>query len=120
MLGFRVWDMKNKSMNRMASSFYLDSYGDLCEELTGRVTEVLKNYIAMQSTGIFDFQDKEIFEGDMLFIYIDTPEFSNHYYLVESAKDFLLMMGKLGDSVRKISNDGNVYEQPQLLEKIKC
>jgi hypothetical protein len=102
--------------------FCMGPYGDISqiEPWCDIHHDLKESHIPMQSTGIKDYLDKEIYEGDVLFIYIDTPTFSNHYYLVEDARTFLMYYGYINASVRKISNDGNIYEQPALLEKAKC
>lgn len=123
MLGFRIWDSLDKRFlstpeERRKITIFDDGMLSIYthEPLS---QEDLSRYIPMQSTGIFAWQEKEIFEGDVLFIYIDTPTFSNHYYLVESVKDFLLMIGKLENCIRNISNDGNIYECPALMDRLK-
>ena len=124
MLGFRVWDSKDKRfLSTIEERRKITIFDDgMLSFFTHEPLSVddLSRYIPMQSTGCFDHLNKEIFEGDMLFIYIDGLLLSNHYYLVKTVKDFLLMIGRLGDYINRISNDGNIYEQPSLLERLKC
>lgn len=55
----RFWDKKNKKMLKIEE----------LSEIT--LTEVIKNYKVMRSTGYFDKNNIEIFEGDILKIQIE-------------------------------------------------
>lgn len=128
MLGFRVWDSERKEM---ISGIYTDHFmmnmkgivyegcpGDE-ENASEELTMIDDNFIPMQSTGIKDWKAKPIFEGDMLFIHYHEKGLTNDYYLVNTVREFLLFYGARMLSIYKIANDGNVYEQPTLLEKLK-
>jgi hypothetical protein len=122
MLGFRVWDNLNKTFE-WPINFYMTDLGEL--EYTDSdysspypLGEFFENrFISMQFTGIYDWQDKPIYEGDVLFLYRKTG--NNIYYLVENIKDFLIIYGQDYYNIEKISNDGNIYECPALLERVK-
>jgi len=132
MLGFRVWHKQfydqpgymeyydpNKTNHilfaNMDNAIYCNegSYDD------GFYKET--NCIPLQFTGLNDFRFKPIYEGDVLFIYThpNSEDLDNHYYLVEDVKEFLLYLGSIWKFIKKISNDGNIYERPSLLERIK-
>ncbi len=119
MLGFRVWDTERKRL--IAGGVHMAQFfqGEVPMLLSGGNPLDPDKFILMQSTGIMDYRDYEIYEGDVLFIYIDTPTLSNHYYLVEDARTFLMYYGYINASIHKISNDGNIYENPELLERLK-
>ena len=90
----------------------------------------LENIILMQSTGLKDKNDKEIFEGDILTDGHTTGDIRNHptlgfYTVDESSKE-----GYLSDTVgiedfeeakefmrNSIEVIGNIYENPELLEE---
>jgi|GEM_PF-5533451 hypothetical protein len=126
MLGFRVWDNLNKTFE-WPINFYMTDLGEL--EYTDSdysspypLGEFFENrFISMQFTGIYDWQDKPIYEGDVLFIYYNETPWprNNEYVLVSLAKDFLIWYGSLGAFIKKISCDGNIYECPYLLERLK-
>lgn len=128
MLGFRVWDNERKIMfpaiykdhfmMNMDGIVYEGCPGDE-ENVNEELTVVDERFIPLQSTGIFDWQGKEIFEGDVLFIYTETLLLGNHYYLVESIKDFFMRLERLSGHIVKISNDGNIYENPSLLTRLE-
>nr|DAR89258.1 MAG TPA: YopX protein [Caudoviricetes sp.] len=72
----------------------------------------------MQSTGLFDRNGKEVFEGDI--VSIDTDEFgllvvkyeTGIYWLTEDEQ----CVEHLSDYYKYVSVIGNVYENPELLE----
>lgn len=116
MLGFRVW---NKKSNKISDGFpflALSFDGKILSMENVYPKNVSDDYILMQFTGIYDWQDKPIYEGDVLFLY---RKGNNIYYLVENVKDFLIIHGQDYYNIEKISNDGNIYECPALLERLK-
>jgi len=119
MLGFRVWDTENYEFcENTDQEFYIDRIGYLYELYKrSLIKHKGTRYIPMQSTGIYDWQDKPIYEGDVLFLYRKTG--NNIYYLVENIKDFLIIYGQDYYNIEEISNDGNIYECPALLERVK-
>ena len=127
---YRAWKKAGKELGRV---------GQITFELDGSVSHVLfkgkfldfnvpiNEIELMQSTGLFDRNSKEIFEGDILdyrgrkalvrwhgsyasFIYrfVDEP----HKQKAEWKPLYLAYM--------KCEIIGNIYENPELLEDIKC
>jgi hypothetical protein len=120
MLGFRVWDSVDKKFIN-TDSFVMSDCGILAR-LNGNGGVYCSNrYIPLQSTGCRDTRGQLILEGDVLFIYYHgvNREYKDEYILVENVKDFLMWYGRYIPYIRKISNDGNVYEQPYLLGRLK-
>lgn len=131
-LRFRAWHKTWEEMGKV-NRIRFDDDGNV-----NRVLFVGKNFgvntgideiILMQSTGLFDKNGKEIFEGDILTDGHTTGDIRNHptlgfYTVDESSKE-----GYLSDTVgiedfeeakefmrNSIEVIGNIYENPELLE----
>ena len=126
MLGFRVWYCGHM-MKVKNSKVVMNSEGELCEIYEGGPCPYPINSglypsapIPMQSTGVCDFRGKEIFVGDMLFFKFSDAPIDSFYYLVEDVGYFNQQLGIfVGKQLSvKISNDGNIYECPALLERL--
>lgn len=117
---FRAWDKETETMNGMA-----EIYRNRNQEIELHPRD--ENIILMQSTGLFDRNGKEIFEGDIVqfedcyevsdFLYINTGiiEWCQGGFHVTN-RDSVLMEDLLdGDSLDVIII-GNIYENPELLE----
>lgn len=128
---FRVWMKSLKWMCDVTNISFDSKFVDICQQGdTERYTEMSVEFdeiTLMQSTGLFDRNGKEIFEGDILdyrgrkalvrwhgsyasFIYrfVDEP----HKRKAEWKPLYLAYM--------KCEIIGNIYENPELLEDIKC
>jgi uncharacterized phage protein (TIGR01671 family) len=126
MLGFRVWDT-NINEFLPNEEFWCDHNGVLWfdrgydapihPDIYKIGGKTLENFKFMQSTGLKDCNDKEIYESDIL-----LAEFSylpSKYIKVESACFFWKWLGMIQPNDYKLTVLGNRFENPELLEKIK-
>lgn len=110
---FRAWDKETKTMNGMA-----EIYRNRNQEIELRPRD--ENIILMQSTGLFDKNGKEIFEGDIL----GTKD-----GLLNGVVEYRADLGMFVNSLIRYNNFerlcnigsdreiiGNIYENPELLE----
>lgn len=131
-LKFRAWDTRGKRMYKVGQ-LTLDELAswnfksDREDEMIG-VSPFLQPHIKiMQSTGMRDKNDKEIFEGDIVkptsfARWIGTVEYSpDHaaFILKDHNNDFLrsepVFLSQFTEGLKVL---GNIYENPELLEKI--
>ena len=102
---------------------WIDISGNFC---TSFDWEYQNSLIAMQSTGLKDFNGKEIFEGDLIEVQydIDPCGIGNPYnsidttqYFIENVTLFLRWIGSM-EPIEKIQVKGNLYENPELFDKV--
>ncbi|NQN44441.1 hypothetical protein HPA14_07090 [Streptococcus suis] len=121
---FRVWDTVKKIMREVQAIVYT------VERVYPVYSEVFRRYvpfseaILMQSTGLFDVNGKEIFEGDVIrinYINDDSPWtdaiiWNPKYYAwyLKSNKELLGFAMDEPDIIVEII--GNIYENPELME----
>lgn len=121
LLRFRAWDKETKTMNGMA-----EIYRNRNQEIELHPRD--ENIILMQSTGLEDKNNKEIFEGDVIAIEVDdtgTPinarVFQNSkigvlmFHVFEDNED-VPMVELLEDNSVAFEIIGNIYENQELLE----
>lgn len=124
---FRAWDKETKTMNGMA-----EIYRNRNQEIELHPRD--ENIILMQSTGLFDKNGQEIFEGDIVkrdgikrlevvrfgeWIDVDSLGYKEQYigFYFESeheGKEWLHSVEPQFNHLYKII--GNIYENPDLLE----
>lgn len=124
-LKFRAWDKNCKEMIHNVQETYGNgcsgkgslehcSFGELIED---------ENYILMQYTGINDQTGKLIYEGDIVKEYWAMPEkespcevvFKDGAFVLEPIKE--CDIGKIFDFTQDTEVIGNVYDNPELLER---
>lgn len=117
---YRAWDKEFKEMVQVDALVFEEQIIKVTYKNGNVVKEDLKNYVLMQSTGLKDKNDKEIFEGDI----IDSTD-----GFLTGVIEFRVSLGmfvsdlveynsfeRLCDvaSSRKII--GNIWEHPELAE----
>jgi uncharacterized phage protein (TIGR01671 family) len=119
---FRAWDKETQTMNGMA-----EIYRNKKQEIELHPRD--EHIILMQSTGLFDKNGQEIFEGDViLWSYWDEFEDSGRAKIIFDKGMFKLLDIRTGKEVWDNLFDclencdvyfqGNIYENPELLEGI--
>ena len=132
---FRVWDDENKVMWNIERWHIEDEYFDLIEpnksvvDLNAKRTwRKQRDAILMQSTSLFDKNDKEIFEGDIVRISMRIGKSTNTSIGAVEFDKFEVcfrIRNDLGDHyvtmfhVRYFEVIGNIYQNPELLEELK-
>lgn len=122
---FRVWDTFDEDMvNDIFFSWQDCGYESLNECLSD------ERWKFMQSTGLFDTNDKEVFERDVVKCYTVTEEGEYEYVGVVCLKDFAFVIVDEKDTYDPLWNYksgfvdieteieiiGNIYENPELVE----
>ncbi|WP_260464728.1 YopX family protein, partial [Streptococcus suis] len=108
MLKFRVWDTVKKAMHEVQAIVYVE------ENVYPIYSNVVRRYIPfseailMQSTGLFDKNGKEIFEGDIVRMHSgELLPVKLHHGMFEPVCYY---------ASRAFGRVGNVFENPELLE----
>lgn len=135
---FRVWDKEEQKWYKPTYKAYMNELHDIHIDLDGRllirtIDESGKRvtihesmfegrYELLQSTGLFDKNGKEIFEGDIVkHDSVPNPFISNAYYEIIQVRSGLWRMDNYrGSQVLAFSNQeveviGNKFEHPHLL-----
>ena len=128
---FRVW---RKDTKKIYPPFTLRTYWNVKKFPTNEETE-FKNVVFMQFTGFEDKYDKEIYEGDILKTKIkdvyNWPDNNDTVNCLVEFRDgaFCLCIKNKEDGYYPIRHDkfyprcckliGNIYENPDLLERQK-
>lgn len=111
---FRAWDKNNSDM------VYFDLAGRIYAECA-YLTDIDKDSIIMQYTGLLDKNGEEIYEGDII-------EYPINQYPFDTFKKFRELVEWKSDSVScgfktlyfpKCEIIGNFYQNPELLEAVK-
>ena len=137
---FRAWDDENKVMWNIERWHIEDEYFDLIEpnksvvDLNAKRTwRKQRDTILMQSTGLFDINDKEIFEGDVVAStwfkdYGDLVGYSklgkviyrNGCFCIEYPGDVEKgYTPTILDFAINVEIIGNIFENPELLEGVE-
>lgn len=123
---FRAWDKEFKEMVQVDALVFDEQIIKATYKNGNVVKEDLKNYVLMQSTGLTDKNDKEIFEGDVL----KVTNLSSWLEVVSFNEDKAMFVSK--ETKRKVEETplydlfntdifeveiiGNIHTNPKLAE----
>lgn len=122
---FRAWDSWRKRMS-VVDRIYIDTEGIRLYDDFGEYWRDFRDIKLMQSTGLKDKNDKEIFEGDIL-------DYKGRKALVRWHGSYASFIYRFVDELQNRNTEwkplylaymkceiiGNIYENPELLEAIK-
>ncbi|WP_159315883.1 YopX family protein [Mammaliicoccus sciuri] len=118
---FRVWDKVAEDMFT-PEVLELDKYGKVTGIFSKGTMFSIEDFELLQSTGLFDKNGKEIFEGDIVkHEPVPNPFISNAYFEIIQARSGEWRMDNYrGGQVLAFSNHevevvGNKFEHPHLL-----
>lgn len=124
---FRAWDKKKERMIEWIDIDFSKDNGEdfiIVFEPTGIVRDAIISPILLQSTGLFDRNGKEIYEGDIVkHDPVPNPFISNKYFEVIQARSGEWRMDNYrGGQVLVYDNHGvevvgNKFEHSHLLEE---
>ena len=131
---FRAWDTTNKEIFK--DTFAITESGqvvvvDQSSVFVSPDYVFVDNLVIMQSTGLFDRNNKEIFEGDIITNGKDVMCMKRHntlgFYAEQKGKvEFIAdsaVLEEFEEDTKEIADIleiiGNIYENPELLEAIK-
>lgn len=121
-LKFRAWDKELKEMVQVDALVFEEQIIKATYKNGNVVKEDLKNYVLMQSTGLTDYNGREIFEGDIVKMSMNFYSNPTYYEVVRSAGGtYRLESSQHGCELWLRHADcyivGNIYENPKLLEE---
>lgn len=115
---FRAWDLEKKKMYQCVTVACdnKNKWITLIYTSYGLVDSLENQHVVMQNTGLFDVEEKEIYEGDILLVkdrygeYYCTVHFKNGAFYLD--EEFLF------DEIENFESKivGNIYENADLLK----
>jgi len=122
---FRVWDSRDNQMEPVYGFVQCDTHVKIfmSQDEEEWISDLKDNLILMQSTGLKDSNKVEIYEGDIV-RETRRPPAKNELYTVEYREEVGAFMFKdqYNDydpyiDMGEIEKIGNIYENPELIER---
>ncbi len=123
---YRAWDKEFKEMVRVDALVFDEQIIKTTYKNGNVVKEDLKNYVLMQSTGLRDKNDREIFEGDILKVinlssWLEVVSFNENkaMFVSKEAKrevEETPLYDLFNTDIFEIEIIGNIYTNPELAE----
>lgn len=126
LLRYRAWDKIRKKMGVVISNNWMTGVANIIIDNKETLRQE-RDYILMQSTGLFDKNGVEVFEGDVVqfedcyiesdFLYINKGivEWSQGRFTVTN-RDSVEMEDLLDGELLDVTIISNIYENPELME----
>jgi len=126
---FRLWNRISSQLHLVDGLYFDDKEAEYVDDDNVLRFIGFKNIVLMQSTGLKDKNDKEIFEGDILAFETDDEVINVNVFWDEEHALFMFESKKYNEQeplAELVENNtypfeiiGNIYENPELLEDIK-
>lgn len=118
---YRAWDKEFKEMVQVDALVFDEQIIKATYKNGNVVKEDLKNYVLMQSTGLRDKNEREIFEGDVVKLAKDVYSEPTYYEIVRHRGGAYRLESKQhGCELWLRHTDceiaGNIWENPELIE----
>lgn len=118
-LKFRAWDKKHKEMFEVIKIEYNPNIFYMAKEPAWIVIRGQNEIELMQSTGLFDKNGKEIFEGDIVSRFKNTGEevvwnSRKGWWAIQTRGEIGLTV--LAQFIEVVEIIGNIYENKELLK----
>lgn len=123
---FRVWDTENKEMLKVQELDFEDTfYGGRLSIRTDEYNDYfdMEDMILMQYTGLKDKNGKEIYEGDIVKVFtnkewrIGKIIYEHSGFTINVTNNKELEYGRTSIIEKLTEIIGNIYDNPELLEK---
>lgn len=123
---YRAWDKEFKEMVQVDALVFDEQIIKTTYKNGNVVKEDLKNYVLMQSTGLRDKNDREIFEGDILRVtnlssWLEVVSFNKNKAMFVSKEvkrkvEETPLYDLFNTDIFEVEIIGNIHTNPELVE----
>lgn len=120
LLRYRAWDKIRKKMGVVISNNWMTGVANIIIDNKETLRQK-QDYILMQSTGLFDKNGTEIFEGDIVGMRKHTLANQHYYEVFKHRGGTFRLRNKFYGCELWLRHErcevlGNIYENPELME----